>query len=114
MLRLVTNWPSRPANGESLTWKVMLTVGWSMVSAGSASGVAGSHSVEEIFRFSMPVMLTMSPASPSAISAFSRPVWPSTALMRALRRVPSASITATCMPGRATPRFTRPMPITPT
>ncbi len=48
MLRLVTNLPSLPANGESLTWKVMLTVGWSTVSGGSASTLFWSHRVSEM------------------------------------------------------------------
>ncbi|MNZ86632.1 hypothetical protein D3C78_1054570 [compost metagenome] len=73
MLRLVTNLPSLPANGESLTWKVMLTVGWSTVSGGRASTFCGSHRVSEMNSSSMPLTQTMSPASASATSTRCRP-----------------------------------------
>jgi hypothetical protein len=49
-LREVTYLPSLPAKGEVLTWKVMLTVGSSTVSGGSASARPGSQSVSEIRR----------------------------------------------------------------
>ena len=38
--RLVTNLPSRPANGELLTWKVMVMVGSSTTSGGQRLGTA--------------------------------------------------------------------------
>jgi hypothetical protein len=58
----VTYLPSRPANGEVLTWKVMLTVGSSTFSGGRASTLAGSQSVSEMYSSSMPVKVMMSPA----------------------------------------------------
>ena len=37
----MTNLPSRPASGDVLTWKFMVSVGSSTVSSGSASGCSG-------------------------------------------------------------------------
>ena len=65
--RLVRNlpplWSLLPANGELLTWKVMVIVGSSTVSAGSASGVSSAQMVSEMLRSAMPEIATMSPAS---------------------------------------------------
>ena len=71
MLREVTYLPSRPAK-ESLTWKVMLTVG-SSTDRGHGLHQRGSHRVSEIFRPSIPVMQTISPASANSISSRSSP-----------------------------------------
>ncbi|MCY1361369.1 hypothetical protein D9M69_480310 [compost metagenome] len=113
MLRLVTNLPSLPANGESLTWKVMLTVGWSTVSGGRASTLAGSHRVSEMNSSSMPLTQTMSPASASATSTRCRPEWPMIFRMRPLRLVPSSLMATTGVLDLILPRAIRPMPITP-
>ncbi len=113
MLRLVTNLPSRPANGESLTWKVMLTVGWSTVSGGSASTFCGSHRVSEMNSSSMPLTQTMSPASASATSTRCRPWWPMIFRMRPLRLLPSSLMATTGVLDLTLPRVMRPIPITP-
>ena len=73
MLREVTYLPSRPANGELLTWNVMLTVGSSTESNGNASTHCGSHSVSEMPKPSMPVTQMMSPASASGTSTRFKP-----------------------------------------
>ena len=64
--RLVTYLPSRPQNGELFTSNVMLIVGSSTTSGGSASGVVGSQIVSEISGYSMPANATMSPALASS------------------------------------------------
>ena len=69
----VTNLPSLPANGESLTWKVMLTVGSSTLKGGSASMNDGSQIVSEIFNLSIPEMQKTDPASALLISILSSP-----------------------------------------
>ena len=63
--RLVTNWPSRPANGESFTRKVIFIAGSSIVMTGQRLGAPGCASVSPIRTSRMPVMATMSPARPS-------------------------------------------------
>ena len=73
IFREVTNFPSKPAKGESLTWKVILTVGSSTDRAGIASTFNGSHKVSEINNFSTPVIQTISPASASGTSTLSKP-----------------------------------------
>ncbi len=70
---VVTYLPSRPAKGELLTIKVMLTVGSSTLSAGRASIVSGSQSVSEMPMPSMPLIHTISPASASSVSTWSSP-----------------------------------------
>ena len=60
--------PSLPAKGESLTWKVILTVGSSTERGGNASTEVGSHMVSEIFSLSIPVIQTIDPASASGTS----------------------------------------------
>ena len=62
MLRDVTYLPSLPANGEVFTWNVMVTVGSSTVSGGSASTVLMSQMVSEILSSPRPVIAMMSPA----------------------------------------------------
>src|SRR5690554_6148391 len=59
ILRLVTYLPSLPAKGESLTWKVMLTVGSSTSRGGNASTWLGSQMVSEIFKRSIPEIQTI-------------------------------------------------------
>ena len=52
----VTYLPSLPANGEVLTWKVMVTVGSSTDSGGSASTAVLEQMVSEIFSSPRPVI----------------------------------------------------------
>ncbi len=103
-----------PANGELFTWKVMLMVGSSTVSAGSASGASSAQTVSEIDRSDTPEMATMSPAPASSVSMRSRPMKPSTCRILPWRFLPSRSTTLTGMLRRTLPRWMRPMPIRPT
>ncbi|CSI85821.1 Uncharacterised protein [Vibrio cholerae] len=73
ILREVTNLPSLPANGEVFTWKVMVTVGSSTLSGGSASRAFTSQIVSEIFSSPRPVTATMSPAVAWSVSERCRP-----------------------------------------
>ena len=73
MLREVTNLPSLPANGELFTWNVIVTVGSSTESGGSASTAFGSQIVSEMFNASIPVTQMISPAEASSTSTRSRP-----------------------------------------
>ena len=114
ILRVVTYLPSRPANGESLTWKVMLIVGSSTDRGVIASTFSGSQIVSEILSLSMPEIQTISPAAASSTSIRSRPRWLFTCRILPLRCLPSTSTIITCWFVRATPRVTRPIPMTPT
>ena len=106
--------PSRPANGESLTWNVMLTVGSSTVSGGSASTWSGSQTVSEMWTVSRPVKAMMSPAWASGTSTRSRPRKPRICRMRPRRSPPSRETTVTGVLRWMRPRAMRPMPMTPT
>ena len=66
--------PSRPANGESLTLKAILTVGSSTLKGGKASTLVESQIVSEIDMFSIPTMPTISPAFAVLTSCLSRPL----------------------------------------
>ena len=114
MLRLVMNFPSRPAKGDVLTWKVMEIVGSSTLSAGSASAASGSQIVSDMDNPSMPDTLTMSPANASSCSTRWRPEKPMTCSTFARRVSPSRSTTATGIPRCTRPRLIRPSPIRPT
>ena len=103
-----------PANGELLTWKVMLMVGSSTVSAGNCSGASIEQMVSEMVRSWMPEMATMSPASALSCSIRSRPMKPSTCSTLPWRFLPSRSITVTGMFFFRVPRWMRPIPMTPT
>jgi hypothetical protein len=111
--REVTNLPSRPANGLSLTWKIIEMVGSSTVSGGMASTCSGSHSVSEMLSGSTPLKVMMSPAEALSRSTFSRPWKPNTCSTLALRVSPSAPTTVTCWFFDSVPRRMRPRPITP-
>ena len=64
--RDVTNWPSRPANGEVLTPKIIETVGSSIGDRRqSATGFSASAIVSPIMMSSMPARQMMSPAAAS-------------------------------------------------
>ena len=62
----VTYLPSRPAKGPSLTWKVMLIVGSSIATIGSALGCSGQAIVSPISTGSRPATAQISPASTSS------------------------------------------------
>ncbi len=59
----MTNLPSWPAKGESLTLKIMLRVGSSTSMRGRASGFSMSAMVSPMSTSSMPTTAQMSPAS---------------------------------------------------
>ena len=73
MTRLVTLSPSVPASGESLTMKVMESVGGSIGCACKGSVTSSAQSVSATLNFSSPAMATMSPASASSIGVRSMP-----------------------------------------
>ena len=72
--RVVTNLPSFPANGESLTRKFKEIVGSSMAIAGNASWSGFAQSVSPISIFANPAIITMSPALTDGESTRSSPL----------------------------------------
>ena len=70
---VVTNFPSFPANGLSLTEKVISTVGSSILTNWTGSTLVGSHTVSPIFNPSIPENTTMSPACAVGTDTLSRP-----------------------------------------
>ena len=71
--RDVTNLPSCPAKGESLTRKVMVRVGSSISTASRATGFSEQAMVSPMSMGSRPVMAQSSPASIWSTSARPRP-----------------------------------------
>ena len=68
--------PSVPAYGEELTMKLILSVGSSILSMGSAEGLAGSVIVQPMDKASTPVIKTISPATASSLATRSMPEKP--------------------------------------
>ena len=66
--RDVTNFPSRPANGDVLMPKIIDTVGSSTDGGGMTIGFSASAIVSPIMMFSMPARQMMSPAPASLTS----------------------------------------------
>ena len=111
----MTNLPSRPASGELLTQKFIVSVGSSTLSIGSGTGLSMSVSVTPMPMPSMPLISTMSPGPASVACLRSRPSNLSTWLTRALIGVLSGPLyTATSCIGLSVPWLTRPMPMRPT
>ena len=98
--RLVTNLPSRPASGELLTQKFIVSVGSSTFSIGSGCGSSRSVSVTPMPMSSMPLISTMSPGPASVACLRSRPSNFSTWLTRALSGVLSGPLVARPRPAR--------------
>ncbi len=73
-LRDVTYLPSLPANGESLTEKVISIVGADIFTKGSGVGSAGEHMVSPIVISPMPDMAIILPASASVTGSRSSPL----------------------------------------
>ena len=71
----VTNSPSRPAKGPSLTLKVIETVGSSISTNGIFSTFNGSHIVSPMFISAIPDNSIISPALASNTSTLSKPWW---------------------------------------
>ena len=69
----VTNLPSRPANGLSLTMKFMDIVGSSIFINGIGSMQSGEQAVSPIFMSPMPEMQTISPAAAESTSTRESP-----------------------------------------
>ena len=72
-MRPVTLLPSVPASGESLTRKVMASVGGSIGCAWIGTSIVGSQMVWATVASGSPAMATMSPASASSTGTRSRP-----------------------------------------
>ena len=113
--RLVTYLPSRPANGELFTSNVMLIVGSSTTSGGSASGCAGSQSVSEIVGI-LDAGERDDVAGARLVDLDAIEAEEAEHLHDCARCAPcpSRSTTATGMLRRSVPRLMRPMPIAPT
>ncbi len=113
--RLVTYLPSRPASGDVLTRKFIVSVGSSTFRRGSGCGFVGSVRVTPMLTSSMPLTSTISPGPASVTCTRSRPWKVSTWLTRPLAGLASGpSITTTSMPGLIVPCRMRPTPMRPT
>ena len=71
--REVTNLPSFPAKGESLTEKVISKVGAEIFTKGSASTVSGAQMVSPIVISPIPLMAMILPAEESATAFRANP-----------------------------------------
>ena len=71
--RLVTNLPSRPAKGLSLTEKVISTVGALIFTKGSGSTQSGAQMVSPMVISPMPLRAMMLPAVASVMGTLPRP-----------------------------------------
>ena len=113
--RLVTYLPSRPASGDVLTQKFIVSVGSSTLIIFSGAGLTGSVMVTPMLMSSMPLTSTMSPGPASVTCTRSRPWNFSTWLMRPLTGLPSRpSMTTTSIDGLIVPCMMRPTPMRPT
>ena len=107
-MRPVTLSPSVPASGESLTRKVMASVGGSIGWAGIGVSTEGSQMVMATVASGSPAMATMSPASASSTGTRSRPRNASTLVMRPVSiSLPSWSSTFTGWLGFIVPEVIR-------
>src|SRR6266581_3589650 len=113
--RPVTNFPSRPANGESLTLQSTEIVGSSTAMPASRSRWSGAVIVFPISTPASPASATISPAAASSSSTRSRPSNPNSLTTRACSYAPSprgpggpSGSTATVSPTRIRPRCIRP------
>ena len=113
--RLVTYLPSRPARGDVLTQKFMISVGSSILSIGRGAGRSGSVTVTPMPMSVMPLISTISPGPASVTCTRSRPWKVSTWLTRPLTTGPSSpDITSTSWPVLSVPALIRPTPMRPT
>ena len=71
--RLVTNLPSRPAKGESLTEKVISMVGAEILTNSMGSTQSGAQMVSPMVTSPMPLMAMMLPAVASWTGTLARP-----------------------------------------
>ena len=78
--------PSRPANGLSLTEKVMAMVGSAILTKGSGSTVSGAQMVSPMMISAMPETATISPTLALSTGTRLRPVELDTALTLARSR----------------------------
>ena len=114
MTRVVTLSPSVPASGESLTMKVIDTVGGSIGWALIGVSTDGSQKVSATEPFTRPAMETMSPGMASSIGVRSRPRKARILVMRPVSTsVPSPDSTLICWFGLAEPETTRPVMMRP-
>ena len=71
--RLVTNLPSRPAKGESLTEKVISMVGAEIFTNSMGSTQSGTQMVSPMVTSPMPLMAMIFPADASVTGTLARP-----------------------------------------
>ena len=112
-LRLVTNLPSRPKNGELLIPNCMFIVGSSIGITSNASGFSKSAIVSPIWNPSIPTTAQISPAETSVTFFLPIPsnVYSSFTLLFVI--VPSRRHNCTFCPSLIIPRAIRPMAIRP-
>ena len=114
ILRAVTNFPSRPANGELFVKNVICNVGSSMCNTGKLSCVSTGVTVSPTKISSIPDTAIKSPAFASLISKRFNPKKPNNLVTRKFFFVPSNFNKVTWSPTLIVPRKTRPIPIRPT
>ncbi len=113
-MRPVTLSPSVPASGESLTRKIIDSVGGSIGCAGIGVSTDGSQIVIATVASGNPAMATMSPASASSTGTRSMPRNASTLVTRPLSiSLPSWSSTLTFWLGFTVPEVMRPVTMRP-
>ena len=113
-MRLVTLSPSVPASGESLTRKVIDSVGGSIGWAGSGSVTSGAQIVCATVASGRPAIETMSPAEASSSATRSSPRKASTFETRPCSTsLPSWSSTLTGWFGATVPEVMRPVTMRP-
>ena len=113
-LREVTHFPSRPANGELFTKKVIWRVGSSICRIGRGSMASVGVIVSPTKISSIPETAIKSPALASWISRRSKPKKPKSFVTRKFFVVPSSLERVTWSPTFTLPRKIRPIPIRPT
>src|SRR5213078_1892222 len=111
--RPVTNFPSRPANGESLTLQSTEIVGSSTAMPASRSRWSGAVIVFPISTPASPASATISPAAASSSSTRSRPSNPNSLTTRACSYAPSPRGPGGPSGSTATVSPTHPAPLDP-
>ena len=104
-MRAVSLWslPSVPANGESLTPKVIEMAGSSTWISGSGFGSDGSTIVSPIMMSFTPAMATMSPGPACSTGKRSRPLVRRISVSLKFSIVPSTRLRPYCLPLTSVP-----------
>ena len=116
MTREVSLSPSRPANGDLLTAKDMLTVGSSTSKEGKGSGFAFSTTVSPIWMSAAPLNITISPAVASVTDFLPKLSYTNKSLIlmgRILSSGPFMAPKVAASPALILPCLTRPIPSLP-